>query len=299
MAPTKEQRIAALGTLIFSICFIIMLMLLSFTIPEQKPEEQGILINFGDSEVGTGEIEPMIADADAAAEEQVNEQTVQPTVTPHETADAVGEEDVETQNFEDAAVIEKQKKDAEKKQQEEALERQKQQELENQRLAEIAQQEKIAREQRQQRQRDSIGNVAKNAFAGRNPNGGIGGEGEGKGEGNQGALNGDINSKNREGGGTGGNGGGGIEFSLTGRSYGSAPPKPIYKSKAEGKVVVEINVDRNGTVISARPGVQGTTTSDKTLHEAAKEAALKAKFDSNPNAPAVQKGTITYIFILQ
>jgi hypothetical protein len=35
------------------------------------------------------------------------------------------------------------------------------------------------------------------------------------------------------------------------------------------------------------------------LHEAAKKAALLAKFNVDENAPAFQTGTITYRFIIQ
>lgn len=299
MASTKEQRIAALSTLLFLFGTLGILLLVGFTIPDQKPEEQGILINFGDSETGQGEVEPMVAEA--ANNEQQQQEVVQPTNVPVETNQEVADEEVETQDFEEAAALEKKKKEAEKKKKDEEVRKQ---EEENQRLAEIERQKqieienqkRIAEEQRKQRQQDSIKNRAKNAFAGRNTNGGTSGEGNTGGDGNQGALNGDVNSKNRTGGGTGGDG---IDFSLAGRSFGKVPPKPVYTSKAEGKVVVEITVDKNGKVLSARPGVSGTTTPDKVLHEAAKDAALKAEFDSNPNAPAVQKGTITYHFILQ
>ena len=138
-------------------------------------------------------------------------------------------------------------------------------------------------------------NKAKNAFAGRNPNGGTGGEGDSNTPGNQGSINGDPNSTNRVGGGSGN----GINFNLAGRSFGSTPPKPEYKSKSEGKVVVEIRVDRQGNVISPSPGKAGTTTNDPVLREAAKDAALKAKFNSDPKAAEVQVGTITYTFIQQ
>jgi len=47
------------------------------------------------------------------------------------------------------------------------------------------------------------------------------------------------------------------------------------------------------------PGVKGSTTLDANLLAAAKRAALKAKFDKKPDAPAYQKGTITYYFKLQ
>ena len=48
-----------------------------------------------------------------------------------------------------------------------------------------------------------------------------------------------------------------------------------YDYQEEGKVVVEVSVDRSGKVIQARPGIKGSTTLDDYLLNVAKEAALK------------------------
>ena len=64
-------------------------------------------------------------------------------------------------------------------------------------------------------------------------------------------------------------------------------------------MVVKIKVDQYGKVLEAVPGAQGTTVTDKTLWEAAKKAALNASFNMSSDAPAVQEGTITYIFKLE
>ena len=90
----------------------------------------------------------------------------------------------------------------------------------------------------------------------------------------------------------------GTSFSLAGRNPESLP-KPEYKYQIEGKVVVEITVDKQGNVTDAVPGVKGSTTLNEQLLSAAKKAALKAKFDKKPDAPSYQKGTITYFFRLQ
>ncbi|MDP3436771.1 MAG: TonB family protein [Bacteroidales bacterium] len=86
---------------------------------------------------------------------------------------------------------------------------------------------------------------------------------------------------------------------LAGRSIMGSLPEPEYNVNKSGKVVVRISVDQYGTVISATAGVTGTTVQDKTLWEAAKRAALKAKFNISSAAPAAQEGTITYIFKLK
>lgn len=294
MASTKEQRISALGTSIISALILILLVFVTF-INEPNKEEEGVLINFGDSEQGMGEIEPRPAIAQTVPEPPTPVQPAEPEPEPTK-----GEEEVINQDFEESAVIEQKKKE-EKRKKEIEEEQKRQQELEQKRIQEELQRQEEERkrqeeqQRKQQQQQQQINSKAANAFAGRNVNGGNSGEGVTGQPGNQGALNGDINSKNRIGGG----GGNGINFSLTGRSFGSTPPKPEYNSKSEGKVVVEIRVNRNGDVIGAQPGKAGTTTNDPILREAAKNAALKAKFNSDPNAAEIQVGTITYTFIQQ
>lgn len=85
---------------------------------------------------------------------------------------------------------------------------------------------------------------------------------------------------------------------LAGRSVNGTLPRPAYGVQASGKVVVEIWVDQYGTVQKAVAGAEGTTVTDKTLWQAARKAALGAHFNVSADAPALQKGTITYIFKL-
>lgn len=117
-------------------------------------------------------------------------------------------------------------------------------------------------------------------------------QGNSQSSGNQGSLSGDVDATNYGlGGGTGNKPG----FYLEGRNAVSLPA-PNIDSQKEGKVVVQIKVDREGNIISATPGVKGSTTLDAYLLSMAKKAALRSKFDGNPNAPFYQTGTITYIF---
>lgn len=86
---------------------------------------------------------------------------------------------------------------------------------------------------------------------------------------------------------------------LKGRSVKGTLKKPEYDSQSEGIVVVEIKVDPYGNVTEATPGAEGTTVTDKKLWNAARKAAMEAHFNPKADAPAVQTGTITYIFKLQ
>ncbi|MBO7248681.1 MAG: hypothetical protein J6U88_01180 [Bacteroidales bacterium] len=86
---------------------------------------------------------------------------------------------------------------------------------------------------------------------------------------------------------------------LAGRTVMGNLPIPDYGVEASGKVVVRIKVDQYGKVTDAIPGAQGTTVQDATLWEAAKKAALEARFNISQSAPIIQEGTITYVFTLR
>lgn len=136
-------------------------------------------------------------------------------------------------------------------------------------------------------------------------------QGTGKGTGDQGDPQGDPNSKyygkNGSGNGPGtgpgegpgeGPGKGGVSFSLAGRKL-LRTPQINDKSQETGKVVVDITVDKDGDVASAIPGARGSTTTSSYLYRLAKEAAMKAKFNPSPEGADIQKGTITFVFIVQ
>jgi protein TonB len=65
-----------------------------------------------------------------------------------------------------------------------------------------------------------------------------------------------------------------------------------------GTVVVSIEVDREGRVIRATSGVRGTTNNTRCLLEPAKRAALATRFNTDLSAPTKQIGKIVYRFSL-
>ena len=86
---------------------------------------------------------------------------------------------------------------------------------------------------------------------------------------------------------------------LEGRSVVGHLARPAYNIQKEGTVVVRIAVDQNGKVIEAIPGFDGTTVTDKSLWNAARNAAMSAKFSNTTDVTKIkQYGTITYIFKL-
>ncbi len=90
----------------------------------------------------------------------------------------------------------------------------------------------------------------------------------------------------------------GISFSLEGRSI-TKYPNVKDRSQKYGKVVVEITVNQQGEVIEARPGMRGSTVTDRRLKRLAKKAALQTEFNANPGGPKRQIGKMTINFKLK
>ena len=145
-----------------------------------------------------------------------------------------------------------------------------------------------------------------------------GGDGDDKTSGNKGKSNGSLSSNGYYGtGGTGGGNGtgngigtgsgygagsGGGAGNGTGYSLGNrkaiSKPAPKYTCNEEGKVVVEVSVDRNGKTINAIAGVKGSTNTAKCLLDQATIAAMNTRWDSSNDAPEKQVGKIVYNFNL-
>lgn len=74
---------------------------------------------------------------------------------------------------------------------------------------------------------------------------------------------------------------------------------PVYKCEGHGQVVVFIVVNKFGEVESASID-KSNSDNDDCLIDAAYDAALRSRFNSDPDkAPSKQKGSITYLFVAQ
>ncbi len=93
-------------------------------------------------------------------------------------------------------------------------------------------------------------------------------------------------------------GGNGSSFELGGRSM-TIGPKVGEKPKEEGTVVLNIWVDRDGSVLRTTQNLGESTTTSQHLFNLAKNAALKAKFNQSPDSAPEQRGKMTFIFILR
>lgn len=300
----SDKTFGVIGTLLFHVALLLVLVFVSLTsIP---PEEEGILVALGDSSTGMGSSIPTRSAAPSQVSTPPPSQEAAPP-PPAASAPAPARQQVLTQKSEDAPAIseqEKARKEAEVKLQAEERERQveeerqKKAEAERQRQAELERQRIEEEERRKQVEQARQAAAARQAVGDAFSNSGTNSQsaGDTPGPGTQGQLTGDLNTTSRTGSGQGNTG---ISFSLDGRSSLGGLPKPENNSQEYGKVVVKITVDRNGVVTKAEPILRGTTTSDLYLQNEAKKAALKARFNADPKAAAIQEGTITYIFELE
>jgi colicin import membrane protein len=288
----SERGKGIVGTSVLHLGILALLIIVGFSAPKPPDADRGIMVNFGTDATGSGLIEPSPPQSqEESSQAVVTKAIVQPTK----------KESLVTQNIDKEAPEVKKVTPEDEKRKKEQLE------IDNKKREELAAEKKIKaaedaekkRVEAEQKRVSDIVNRTKNALS-NSKNSGTNSTSEGitGGQGNQGSLTGSVNSKVRgEGSGTG-TSGNGVSYDLQGRGFQSLP-SPKYEYQGEGKVVVEVSVDRLGKVTQAVPGAKGSTTLDEYLLTVAKEAALKATFERKPNAPLIQKGTITYNFILR
>ena len=302
MTWTENQKQSILMTLLLHAVVMILLLMVTLTRNDKFLSDEGLLVDFGFSDTGKGDEEPSAVFSPNDNLYKPPVQADQKAATPQTPAfkpKDIKEEDLLTQEHEPSIALKTAKtpkKIVEKKKPDPAVEAEK-----------VRKQEQLAQErleaqnlQKKQKEEQMIGNInsrVKNAFGGGLTDNGSTSKSEGNtyGTGNQGDPNGQPGVKRYgPGGGTGNN----ISYNLSGRQA-RFMPKPAYPGNEGGIVVVEVTVDKLGKVSAVRTGIQGSTSNDPALLEAAAKAAKSATFNVDDNAPAFQKGTITYHFVLQ
>ncbi|MEQ6123468.1 energy transducer TonB [Pseudotenacibaculum sp. MALMAid0570] len=239
------------------------------------PQEYGIAINYGTSNVGKGEPK-VVKKIKATPQPPVKEEKVEEVVkeVPKETV----KEEVLTEDRKDAPVIEKPKEEKKKVEPKKEVKK-----------------EKPKPKPEPKKPSKATTDAFKNLLQGDKSDGEPKGEGDDEKDGLKGDEKGDPKSSKYYGNPLQGDGD--SNYNLAGRRA-LTKPKQQPDCQEEGTVVVSIEVDKNGKVIKAVPGVKGTTNSAPCLLKPAKEAALRTTWNAAPDAPAKQKGTIIYKFTL-
>jgi hypothetical protein len=308
-----------IATAFFHATIIALLLVLRLYGSPKLPDAEGITINFGTDMAGMGDMEPQQQDFNQPepparvvappiktkpVKEKVKESAPDLLTQENEAAPTVKKQDNEKDLAEKKKLDEKKRLEREERelQRQAEIERQKV-EAEQKRLADLENQRIEAerkKAEQQQAQIDAKKKLAGKSFGGNSSNTGTQGEGNTQTTGNQGDPTGSVDSKNHN---PGGGQGAGISLNLDGRSVYGNYAKPEYSVNDYGIVVVTIRVNKNGDVIMATPGAIGTKTTNSTLWEAARKAAMATRFNkiatTDATAPAYQEGTITYNFKFQ
>lgn len=274
----KGEYIGMLGALLVHVAIIALLILVSFTLPNDQ-DEGGVPVMMGDVDASLGNYDPStMVDVDVLPPEDVPE-----VVESQETV----EQEMITQTEEETVVIKpkvepkKEKPEVVKKPEKTAAEKA----AEAKKLAEekAERERKAAAEAAAKRVSGAFGKGAQMDGSKGTANSGTGVEGSKDGNSSSGAKTG-----------AGGYG----TFDLGGRSIGEGGlPRPVYNVQEEGRVVVSITVNPAGHVIATSINRQ-TNTVNTALRKAAEDAAKRARFNAVEGVNN-QTGTITYYFNLR
>jgi len=283
----KYSKRGLVGTTIFHLIVLAILLFFGFSFPDPPPEEMGILVNFGTSETGIGKVEPAGDKVQGGVEEpapSVKETKPEPVVK-KEVVKQVVKEKVTTknvQNFEEAPVKVKTP----------TAEELKQKELERQRLEE--QKKKQAEEERQKKLAEQWKTKGQSAFGNKGVGTTEGSEGITQGQGNQGSPEGTPGAPNY---GPGGGLGNGASYGLGNRSISGKLPEPVVSNcVVTSRVIIKVQiiVDRQGNVTGI-PKIIESNFQDDCLDRAVIEAASRAKFNIDQQAAYREQGWIRYI----
>lgn len=255
-----EKKSFAITSVIFVIILILCFFLgMSYMDP---PPENGIAINFGTTEFGSGDIQPTEPIASAPQQTQAESQSTAVT------------DDVATQDVADAPVI------VNKKPQKET-----------------PKEDTKPKETPKPTPSKSTTDALNNLLNGPKSDGkATGGQGDDNQPGDKGSVDGSLGGSYGQGGGGRGTGGNG-NYQLGNRNA-LTKPMPKYTCNEQGTVVVQITVNKAGKVIAVNPGVRGTTNTASCLLDQAKIAAMDTKWEADPDAPDKQTGKIIYNFRL-
>ena len=254
----EEKKSFAITSIIFVILFVLFFYLGLTSL--DPPPENGIAVNFGTTEFGSGEIQPTEAIQSAPKAEAAKEA-------------AASNDDILSQDIEEAVVIKEAKKIQPTKQ--------------------TAKEEVKPKPKENPKPSKSTSDALSSLINGPKSDGKAkGGEGNDNIAGDKGSPNGNPYANSYYGSGSGsGNGAG---WGLNGRSI-SSRGKEVQKCNEFGTVVVQITVNRNGNVIAAKY-TKGTTNTNPCLIEPALATARKYRWQPDTNAPETQIGFMTVNF---
>jgi len=298
MKLNKDKRRAIAGTIMIHLILLVALFFIALRTPLPLPGEEGVEVNLGYDDRGSGVIQEDNPPPLSTPAPQPKEIT-----TPPEPEPELIEEEIISQDIEEAPVIEEKKIVEKPKEPEKKPEKKPEVKPEPEKIVEKKPEEKpvdtivpqmetpvedvVVEEPKPVVNSRALYKGTSNAKTGSS-------QGITDGPGDQGKPHGDKESEKYDGRGGQGNG---PSFFLGGRgSVFLETPSP--KVTEQGTVVVSIWVDRDGKVKKAQVNPKGTTVLDAILRQVAIDAAYNSTFTSDQQAAELQRGTISYNFII-
>lgn len=265
----KDKRKALIISLVLYLGLAILFLFIGLKYPDPPLEESGIEISmadFGYDDTGSGEYEPSMSQATTEESSESTPELIE------ETTEEIIQEEVVTQEDSEISVPEDNP-------------------INNNETTELNEQveEQVVEEPEPE---PEINEDLKNVLGAWNETQNTESEGSQPGtSGNEGIESGNVEGK-------GTFGGNGSSFELGGRSMISGPQMGE-KPTEEGRVVLNIWVDRQGNILRTSQNLKESTTTSQYLFNLAQKAAKKAKFNPLPSAAPEQKGKMTFVFILR
>ncbi|ASO03954.1 energy transducer TonB [Arenibacter algicola] len=289
-----EKKSFTLTTILLSVLLLLLFYIgLTYLDP---PIENGISVNFGTTDFGSGTVQPK----EKIKSEPLNTPIKEPKVVEEkveEVVEQVPEEKVAKEKPAEKLLTQENEESIKIKQQQEAKRKADEAAKKAQAEAERVAREKKEAEEKVRKEQQAKKNKLDELIGGINKSEGTasGGEGDDNKAGDKGQPDGDPYATSYYGSPGSGSGTGG--YGLNGRTLVNKG-KVQQECNEEGRVVVKIVVDRNGKVVSATPGQRGTTNTHPCLFEPAKKTAFMHQWNLDSNAPSQQVGFVVVNFKL-
>lgn len=282
----KNKLFGIVMTVVFHATAIILLFTLCFRTPLPLPGEAGVEVNLG---MYAQAMNNEVKETTSQQSNETTNQQVQETASQQEEIEDIVSED------EDVPAIEEETEKPEEEKPEEIIEEKPEEIIEENPEDTIKEQAEEVTEEVPEEVIEEKPVINQRAmFQAPKNNTASSGDNSTTEEGIQGSPNGLKDVERYEGNGGSGDG---PAYDLGGRGAKSIST-PSKNFSEEGIVVVDIWVDKEGRVQRTEIG-KGTTITNTTMRASALEAAKNSIFNNDDNAADLQRGTITYKFIIR
>ncbi len=286
----KISTEGAIGTAVVHLLLLLLLLFFGMNAVIPPLEEQGILINFGTSDQGFGELQPVSDETASNFTEATSEESTTAEQPKTQLPNPIIDNQAQTSTDESAPALPVQDKNKSKETEEVTDKKNKETPKEDNKPKTDK-----AQENKPQNTNPKPNVDPKALFPGNNSNNASNQGDKNNSNEDLGKVMGKVDITTNTGTDSPGMGDSGVGYDLSGRRLLGIPPIQD-NSQETGKVVIRIKVDRTGQVIDAQFQSAGSTTTSSNLKNKALAAAKKAKFNESLGGLEIQTGTISFTF---